>query len=105
MNEEGLKAELVCLIEERSLPRNIAKFKETIERYFISGAARIDLIAKVIDLDNEIGGFNFDISNLEETINELEAIQNIGGKNIYISLYVTSQPASVTFSLRLLLTS
>lgn len=80
MNKEGLAADLVCLVEERSLPRNVAKFKEQIERFFIAGAARIDLIAKVIDLDNQIGGYNFDIPNLQETSNELQSLQNIGGK-------------------------
>lgn len=74
MNKEGLTADLVCMIEERSLPRNVAKFKEQIESFFIAGAARIDLIAKVIDLDNEIGGYNFDILNLEETQNQMESL-------------------------------
>lgn len=80
MNKEGLAADLVCLVEERSLPRNVAKFQEQIERFFIAGAARIDLIAKVIDLDNQIGGYNFDIPNLQETANELQTLKNIGGK-------------------------
>lgn len=80
MNKEGLAADLVCMVEERSLPRNVAKFQEQIERFFIAGAARIDLIAKVIDLDNQIGGYNFDIPNLQETANELQSLENIGGK-------------------------
>ena len=80
MNKEGLAADLVCMVEERSLPRNVAKFQEQIERFFIAGAARIDLIAKVIDLDNQIGGYNFDIPNLQETANELQSLKNIGGK-------------------------
>ena len=80
MNKEGLAADLVCMVEERSRPRNVAKFKEQIERFFIAGAARIDLIAKVIDLDNQIGGYNFDIPNLQETANELQSLKNIGGK-------------------------
>lgn len=62
------------------IPRNVAKFQEQIERFFIAGAARIDLIAKVIDLDNQIGGYNFDIPNLQETANELQSLENIGGK-------------------------
>ena len=81
MNKEGLAADLVCMIEERSLPRDSARFQEQIERFFIAGAARIDLIAKVIDLDNEIGGYNFDIPNLEETVTEIESLRNYGGKN------------------------
>ena len=80
MNKEGLAADLVCMVEERSLPRNVAKFQEHIERFFIAGAARIDLIAKVIDLDNQIGGYNFDIPNLQETANELQSLENIGGE-------------------------
>ncbi|KAL9982789.1 hypothetical protein ACROYT_G004894 [Oculina patagonica] len=71
MNKEGLAADLVCMLEVRSLPQNKAKFQEQIESFFIAGAARIDLIAKVIDLDNDIGGFNFDIANLEETSNAI----------------------------------
>ncbi|KAJ7328563.1 hypothetical protein OS493_024480 [Desmophyllum pertusum] len=54
------------VMKERLLPRHKAKFEEQVERFFIAGAARIDLIAKVIDLDNAIGGYNFDIPNLEE---------------------------------------
>ena len=82
MNKEGLAADLVCLLDERSKPRNSAKFQEQIERYFIAGAARIDLIAKVMDLDNEVGGHKFDISNLEETANEIESLSNSGGKDL-----------------------
>lgn len=81
MNKEGLAADLVCMLEERSLPRDKAKFQELIERFFIAGAARIDLIAKVIDLDNDIGGYNFDIPNLEETANEIESLSKSQGKN------------------------
>ena len=82
MNKEGLAADLVCLLDERSEPRNSAKFQEQIERLFIAGAARIDLIAKVMDLDNEVGGHKFDISNLEETANEIESLSNSGGKDL-----------------------
>ena len=82
MNKEGLAADLVCLLDERSKPRNSAKFQEQIERLFIAGAARIDLIAKVMDLDNEVGGHKFDISNLEETANEIESLSNSGGKDL-----------------------
>ncbi|CAH3128096.1 unnamed protein product, partial [Pocillopora meandrina] len=82
MNKEGLAADLVCLLDERSKPRNSAKFQEQIERFFIAGAARIDLIAKVMDLDNEIGGHNFDILNLEETANEIESLRSSGDSPI-----------------------
>ena len=87
MNKEGLAADLVCMLDERSLPRNKAKFQEQIERFFIAGAARIDLIAKVIDLDNQIGGYNFDIQNLEETSNALESLGESAGKN-YLLLHI-----------------
>lgn len=86
-NKEGLAADLVCLLEERSLPRNSAKFQEQIERFFIAGAARIDLIAKVIDLDNAIGGYNFDIPNLEETSDTLQSLSQTGGKNSQLNNY------------------
>ena len=33
MNKEGLAADLVCLLDERSKPRNSAKFQEQIERF------------------------------------------------------------------------
>lgn len=80
-NKEGLAADLICLLEERSLPRNRAKFQEQIEWFFIAGAARIDLIAKVIDLDNAIGGYNSDIPNLEETSSTLQSLSQTCGKN------------------------
>ena len=83
MNKEGLTADLVCMLEERSLPRNKAKFEEQIKRFFIAGSARIDLIAKVIDLDNEIGGNNFDISNLNDTSNAIETLGKTPGNNYY----------------------
>lgn len=84
MNKEGLAADLVCMLDERSLPRNKAKFEEQIARFFIAGAARIDLIAKVTDLDNDIGGKNFDIFNLEETSNGIESLSESGGKHYYL---------------------
>ncbi len=78
MNQEGLAADLVCMLEERSLPRNKAKLEERIKRFFIAGSARIDLIAKVIDLDNDIGGYNFDIRNLNETANDIQKLGDEG---------------------------
>ena len=45
------------------------------ESFFTVGASCIDLIGKVMDLDNEIGGYNFDISLLEDTE---EAITQLG---------------------------
>ena len=79
MNREGIAADLVCMLEEASPPDN-AKFEAQIANFFIAGSARIDLIAKVMDLDNDIQGFDFDILNLEETVNEIESIGNSPGK-------------------------
>ena len=62
----GVAADLVCLLEEGT-PRNVAQLKAEIESYFVLGAARIDMIAKVMDLDNSIGGHNFDIPLLHQT--------------------------------------
>ncbi|KAL9964361.1 hypothetical protein ACROYT_G027992 [Oculina patagonica] len=76
MKQEGLAAGLVCLLEERALPRDKAPLEELIANFFIAGSARIDLIAKIIDIDNDIGTFNFDINNLEETANAIESIGN-----------------------------
>lgn len=78
MNKEGLAADLVCLLDQEN-PQETAKFQEKIEQFFIAGAARIDLIAKVIDLDNEIGGNDFDITNLEETTKEIESLEHSTG--------------------------
>ena len=80
MKKEGLAADLVCMLEERLLPREKAKLQEYIERFFIAGSARIDLIGKVIDLDNDIGGYNFDISNFNETANDIQKLGDSEGK-------------------------
>ena len=45
----------------------MAQLKAEIESYFVLGAARIDMIAKVMDLDNSIGGHSFDIPLLHQT--------------------------------------
>lgn len=88
MNKEGLAADLVCMLDERSLPRDTAKFEEKIALFFGDGAARIDLIAKVIDLDNDIGGYNFDIANLEETSNNIQSLMETGGKSYFFAKLV-----------------
>ncbi|KAJ7392019.1 hypothetical protein OS493_014955 [Desmophyllum pertusum] len=67
INKESLTAQLVCLLEVNSREQDVAQLKQYIEQFFISGSTRIDLIGKCIDLDNEIGGYNFDIPLLEET--------------------------------------
>ncbi len=80
LNKEGLAADLVCLLEERLAPHQTARFKEEIERFFINGATRIDLISRIMDLDNDIGTYNFDIGNLRETANQIRTIGNSKGK-------------------------
>ncbi|XP_078356298.1 uncharacterized protein LOC144642898 isoform X2 [Oculina patagonica] len=74
MNKKRLTADLICLLDLRSSVITKAKIQQQIEQFFIAGAARIDLIAKVIDLDNEIGGYNFHINNLKETSNEIKSL-------------------------------
>lgn len=79
MNKEELAAQLVCLLDIASRPQDVAKLKQLIEQFFSYGAARIDLIGKVMDLDNEIGGYNFDIPLLEETEQSLQAVSGATG--------------------------
>ena len=68
MNKEELTKELVCLLDEESQPDDVAEFKQLVESFFIAGAARIDLIAEIMNLDNDIiGGYNFDIPLLAQT--------------------------------------
>ena len=67
MKRARLTADLVCLLEEASKPRDTADLEAEIESYFVLGAARIDMIGKVIDLDNTIGTHNFDIPLLNKT--------------------------------------
>lgn len=78
-NKESLTAELVCLMDVNPEEQHVAQLKQYIEQFFISGASRIDLIGKIIDLDNEIGGYNFDIPLLEETENLLAGAKQSTG--------------------------
>jgi len=71
MNKETFTSELVCLLDVASRPQDMADFKAEVESFFIAGAARIDLIGKVMDLDNDLGGYLFDIPLLEETENAI----------------------------------
>ena len=85
MNKERFTSELVCLLDVASTPRDIADFKAEVESFFIAGAARIDLIGKVMDLDNDLGGYLFDIPLLEETENAIaEAGEEQGRKGAII---------------------
>ena len=46
----------------------------------VSGT-RIDLIAQVMELDNNIGTYNYDIVNLRETEKQIKAVNKAEGKN------------------------
>lgn len=84
LNKETLAEELVCLLDVAALPQDVAGFKRLIESFFIAGAARMDLIGEVMDLDNEIGGYNFDIPLLEETEKTIRDIGRPGGKESFL---------------------
>jgi len=98
MNKEKLIAELVCLLEVTSREQDVADFKQEIESYVIAGAARIDLIAKIIDLDNEIGGYNFDIPLLKDTEQTIKEAGKPAGRFAPISTGMFSSVFSVYFS-------
>ncbi len=80
MNKEGLAKDLVCLLELANDVQQ-AKLNQMIENFFIAASTRIDLIAKVLDLDNDIGTFNFDIENLAETENQLSSLGEASGEH------------------------
>lgn len=82
MQKESLASELVCLLDVASRESDVAPLKQQLESYFIAGAARIDLIGKITDLDNEIGGYNFDIPLLEETATTIKDLGNPSGTPI-----------------------
>ncbi len=86
MNKEGLAKDLVCLLDLTNDVQQ-AKLKEKIENFFIVASTRIDLIAKVMDLDNDIGTFNFDIENLAETENQLRSLGEAPGNHRYLFNY------------------
>ena len=62
-------------------PQVTAEFKSEIEKFFIDGGTRIDLIAQVMELDNNIGTYNYDIVNLRETEKQIKAVNKAKGKN------------------------
>ena len=80
MNKEGIFADLVCLLEVDLKEHKTAKLKEQMERFFIDGATRIDLIAQVMELDNNIGTYNYDIANLRETARQIQTVSKSKGK-------------------------
>ena len=82
MNKETFAAELVCLLDVASLASDVAVLKAEIESFFIAGSARIDLIAKVMNLDNDIGGYNFDIPVLQDTEKAITDISTSPGSTV-----------------------
>ena len=82
INKEQLAAELVCLLDVASRPQDTAELQAEIESFFIAASVRIDLIAKVTDLDNDIGGYNFDIPLLDETQKAINDVENSKGVQI-----------------------
>ena len=79
INKEGLAAQLVCFLDVRTREQDAARIKKLIEQFFINAASRIDFIGKIIDLDNEMGGHNFDIPLLEETQQSLTSVNHPEG--------------------------
>ena len=75
---------MVCLLEEASRPRDVVIFEQMMESFFTLGASRIDLIGKVMDLDNEIGGYNFDIPLLEDTEEAITQLGRAEGKRRHV---------------------
>ena len=60
-------------------PKDVAPLKAEIESFFVLGATRIEMIAKVMDLDNAIGGHNFDIPLLGDTEKAIEDLSKPKG--------------------------
>lgn len=83
MNKEELTKELVCLLDEESQPDDVAEFKQLVESFFIAGAARIDLIAEIMNLDNDIGGYNFDIPLLDQTEQAIKEATTTKGNSVF----------------------
>ena len=80
MNKVELRKELLCLMEVASLPTGPAALDAEIESFFVSGAARIDLIGKCMDLDNEMGGYLFDVPLLSDTENAIKEVGKSDGE-------------------------
>lgn len=76
MNNEGFVVDFVCMLEERVFFWDKVKLEELIENFFIVGVVRIDLIVKIMILDNDMGILNFDIDNLEDIVNVIENFGN-----------------------------
>ena len=83
MNKEKFASELVCLLDDNSVPQDVAVFKQLLESFFIAGAARIDLIAEIMNLDNDIGGYNFDIPLLDQTERAIKEATTTKGNRVF----------------------
>ena len=83
MNKEKLSAELVCLFKA-SRDKDEAAIQADIESFFAVGAARIDLIARILELDNQIGGDMYDIKVVEDTKKEITDASRSPGTGRYI---------------------
>lgn len=83
---------MVCLLEEASRPRDVVIFEQMMESFFTVGASRIDLIGKVMDLDNEIGGYNFDIPLLEDTEEAITQLGRAEGKRRHVLTIFQAPP-------------
>ena len=86
MNKETFTKELVCLLEKAARPTDVAEFEQHVESFFIAGAARIDLIAETMDLDNDIGGYNFDIPLLDQTETAIKNASETKGKRLQLAV-------------------
>lgn len=74
MNKEQFVVDFVCFLEEVIFLWDVVRLKVEIELYFVLGVVCIDMIVKVMDFDNVIGGYNFDIlffDQIEKVIVEL----------------------------------
>ena len=90
INKEALLADLVCLLDVDLPEHKTAEFKKEIEKFFIDGGTRIDLIAQVMELDNNIGTYNYDIANLRETQKQIKAVNKAKGKNFLLKETISS---------------
>lgn len=95
MNKEKFASELVCLLDDNSLPQDVSEFKQLVESFFISGAARIDLIAEIMNLDNDIGGYNFDIPLLDQTEQAIKEATTTKGN--CVTFFINHHQLSLTF--------
>ena len=102
MNKVELRKELLCLMEVASLPTGPAALEAEIESFFVSGAARIDLIGKCMDLDNEMGGYLFDVPLLSDTENAIKEVGKSDGEKLtYSQLSPRRTPLGLALSVRL----